>query len=111
MPISYLFLPPSPLLSEIPLNYPPLPEIPFVSRTICLSIGYILSDSEALALPKCRTFIYTMEPTFKISHSDAFEGFSKGLIWLEQQTVSDSTDLMLLKQLRGRAAKRRQYVI
>ncbi|GBL96516.1 hypothetical protein AVEN_229956-1 [Araneus ventricosus] len=28
-----------------------------------LSIGYFLSDSEALALPKCRTFIYAMEPT------------------------------------------------
>ncbi|GBL72760.1 hypothetical protein AVEN_127983-1 [Araneus ventricosus] len=62
MPISYLFLPPSSLLSEIPFYCPPLPEIPFVSKTICLSIGYFLSDSEALALPKCRTFIYAMEP-------------------------------------------------
>ncbi|GBN51694.1 hypothetical protein AVEN_227786-1, partial [Araneus ventricosus] len=53
----------SPLLSEIPFHCRPLPEIPFVSKTICLSIGYFLSDSEALALPKCRTFIYAMEPT------------------------------------------------
>ncbi|GBM77348.1 hypothetical protein AVEN_52718-1 [Araneus ventricosus] len=63
MPISYFFLPPSPLLSEIPFYCPPLPEIPILCKTICLSIGYFLSDSEALALPKCRTFIYAMEPT------------------------------------------------
>ncbi|GBO17733.1 hypothetical protein AVEN_10857-1 [Araneus ventricosus] len=44
----------------------------------------------------------------KISNSDAFECFAKGLMWLEQQTDSDSTELMLLKQLRDRAAKRRQ---
>ncbi|GBM75743.1 hypothetical protein AVEN_62815-1 [Araneus ventricosus] len=62
MPISYLFLCP-PLLSEIPFYCPPLQEIPFVSKTICLSVGYFLSDSEALALPNCRTFIYAMEPT------------------------------------------------
>ncbi|GBL83051.1 hypothetical protein AVEN_165284-1 [Araneus ventricosus] len=45
--------------------------------------------------------------TFKISNSDAFECFAKGLMWLEQQTDSDSTELMILKQLRDRAAKRR----
>ncbi|GBM09716.1 Jerky -like [Araneus ventricosus] len=44
--------------------------------------------------------------TSKISNSDAFECFAKGLMWLEQQTDSDSTELMLLKQLRDRAAKR-----
>ncbi|GBL54694.1 hypothetical protein AVEN_151396-1 [Araneus ventricosus] len=60
MPISYLFLPPCPLLSEIPFYFPPLLEIPLVSKTICLSIGYFLSDSEALAFPKSRTFIYAM---------------------------------------------------
>ncbi|GBL86988.1 hypothetical protein AVEN_264044-1 [Araneus ventricosus] len=38
--------------------------------------------------------------TSKISNSDAFECFSKGLMWLEQQTDSDSTELMLLKQQR-----------
>ncbi|GBL99755.1 hypothetical protein AVEN_249780-1 [Araneus ventricosus] len=47
------------ILSRSPL----LSEIPFVSTTICLSIDYFLSDSEALALLKCRTFIYAMEPT------------------------------------------------
>ncbi|GBN51526.1 hypothetical protein AVEN_238233-1 [Araneus ventricosus] len=46
--------------------------------------------------------------TSKISNSDAFECFAKGLMWLEQQTGSDSTELMLLKQLGDRAAKRRQ---
>ncbi|GBM04893.1 hypothetical protein AVEN_252832-1 [Araneus ventricosus] len=46
--------------------------------------------------------------TSKISNYDAFECFSKGLMWLEQQTDSHSTELMLLKQLRGRAAKRRR---
>ncbi|GBM45749.1 hypothetical protein AVEN_242792-1 [Araneus ventricosus] len=48
---------------EIPFYCPLLPEIPFVSKTICLSVGYFLSDSEALALPKCRTLIYAMKPT------------------------------------------------
>ncbi|GBO34668.1 hypothetical protein AVEN_39562-1 [Araneus ventricosus] len=38
--------------------------------------------------------------TSKISNSDAFECFAKGLMWLEQHTDSDSTELMLLKQLR-----------
>ncbi|GBL74791.1 hypothetical protein AVEN_243647-1 [Araneus ventricosus] len=46
--------------------------------------------------------------TPKISKFNAFECFAKGLMWLEQQTDSDSTELMLLKQLRERAAKRRQ---
>ncbi|GBM47298.1 hypothetical protein AVEN_172241-1 [Araneus ventricosus] len=46
--------------------------------------------------------------TSKISNSDAFECFAKGLMWLEQQTDSDSTELMLLKQLRDRAAEPRQ---
>ncbi|GBN83482.1 hypothetical protein AVEN_188728-1 [Araneus ventricosus] len=46
--------------------------------------------------------------TSKISSSDAFECFTKGLLWLEQQTDSDSTELMLLKQLWDRPAKRRQ---
>ncbi|GBN83351.1 hypothetical protein AVEN_42481-1 [Araneus ventricosus] len=55
----------SPLLSEIPFYCPPLPEIPFVSKTICLPsfYWYFLSESEALTLPKCRTVIYAMEPT------------------------------------------------
>ncbi|GBN36538.1 hypothetical protein AVEN_132038-1 [Araneus ventricosus] len=34
--------------------------------------------------------------TSKISNSDAFKCFAKGLMWLEQQTDSDSTELMLL---------------
>ncbi|GBN46627.1 hypothetical protein AVEN_222856-1 [Araneus ventricosus] len=46
--------------------------------------------------------------TSKISTSDAFECLAKGLMWLEQLTDSDSTELMLLKQLRDRAVKRRQ---
>ncbi|GBL76186.1 Jerky [Araneus ventricosus] len=46
--------------------------------------------------------------TSKISNSDAFECFAKGLMRLEQQTNSDSTELMLLKKLRDRAAKRCQ---
>ncbi|GBN40513.1 hypothetical protein AVEN_6845-1, partial [Araneus ventricosus] len=46
--------------------------------------------------------------TSEISNSDAFECFAKGLMWLEQQTDSDSTELMLLKQLRDGAAKRCQ---
>ncbi|GBL77914.1 Jerky -like [Araneus ventricosus] len=39
--------------------------------------------------------------TSKISNSDAFECFAKGLMWLEQQTDSDSTELMLLKTTSG----------
>ncbi|GBO04243.1 hypothetical protein AVEN_212188-1 [Araneus ventricosus] len=46
--------------------------------------------------------------TSKINNSYAFESFAKGLMQLEQQTDSVSTELMLLKQLRERAAKRRQ---
>ncbi|GBM95771.1 hypothetical protein AVEN_25133-1 [Araneus ventricosus] len=46
--------------------------------------------------------------TPKISNSDVFECFAKGLVWLEQQTDSDCTEPMLLKQLRDRAAERRQ---
>ncbi|GBM33700.1 hypothetical protein AVEN_54828-1 [Araneus ventricosus] len=66
MPKSYLFLPrlsPScrKLHSIVPLcrkfHSSPRPS------AFYLSIGYFLSDSEALALPKCRTFIYAMEPT------------------------------------------------
>ncbi|GBM89185.1 hypothetical protein AVEN_271491-1 [Araneus ventricosus] len=49
--------------------------------------------------------------TSKISNSEAFECFAKGLMWLEQQTVSDYTELMLLKQLQDRAAKRRQLCL
>ncbi|GBM10440.1 hypothetical protein AVEN_263353-1 [Araneus ventricosus] len=64
MPISYLFFPQPAAGGEVhSIVPPPLPEIPFVSKTNCLSIGYFLSDSEALALPKCRTFIYALEPT------------------------------------------------
>ncbi|GBL98684.1 hypothetical protein AVEN_19726-1 [Araneus ventricosus] len=43
-----------------------------------------------------------------ISNSNAFEYFAKGLMWLEKQTDSDSTELMLLKQFRDRTAKRHQ---
>ncbi|GBM72739.1 hypothetical protein AVEN_67705-1 [Araneus ventricosus] len=55
-------------LSPLPLHS----VAPFAANSIrlqdhlspfCLSIGYFLSDSEALALPKCRTFIHAMEPT------------------------------------------------
>ncbi|GBN41886.1 hypothetical protein AVEN_198618-1 [Araneus ventricosus] len=46
--------------------------------------------------------------TSKISKSDAFESFGKGLLWLEKQTDYDSTELMLLKHLRDRAAKLRK---
>ncbi|GBM27317.1 hypothetical protein AVEN_144874-1 [Araneus ventricosus] len=46
--------------------------------------------------------------TSKISNSNDFECFAKGLMWLKQQTDSDSTELMLLKQLRDRMAERRQ---
>ncbi|GBM78026.1 hypothetical protein AVEN_13039-1 [Araneus ventricosus] len=45
--------------------------------------------------------------TSKISNSDAFKCIDKGLMWLAQQTDSNSAELMLLKQLRDRAAKRR----
>ncbi|GBN34804.1 hypothetical protein AVEN_237886-1 [Araneus ventricosus] len=45
--------------------------------------------------------------TSEISNFDAFKCFSKGLMWLEQRTDSDSTELMLLKELRDRAANRR----
>ncbi|GBM54374.1 hypothetical protein AVEN_115710-1 [Araneus ventricosus] len=55
MPISYLFLPHPPSCRKF--HSSPRPSV------FCLSIGYFLSDSEALALPKCRTFIYAMEPT------------------------------------------------
>ncbi|GBL87619.1 hypothetical protein AVEN_165218-1 [Araneus ventricosus] len=40
----------------------------------------------------------------KISNNDAFECFSKGFAWLEQQ---DSSKLMLLRKLRDRAARQR----
>ncbi|GBM45555.1 hypothetical protein AVEN_152590-1 [Araneus ventricosus] len=63
MPISYLLLSHPPSCRKFQSIVPPLPEIPFVSKTICLPIGYFLSNSEALALPKCRTFIYAMKPT------------------------------------------------
>ncbi|GBN65225.1 hypothetical protein AVEN_145652-1 [Araneus ventricosus] len=46
--------------------------------------------------------------TSKISNSAAFECFVKGLIRLEQQTDSYSTELMLRKRLLGKAAKRHQ---
>ncbi|GBO42882.1 hypothetical protein AVEN_432-1 [Araneus ventricosus] len=41
----------------------------------------------------------------KISNNDAFECFSKGLAWLEQQEQCDSSELMLLRKLRDRAAR------
>ncbi|GBM57437.1 hypothetical protein AVEN_24210-1 [Araneus ventricosus] len=65
MPISYLFLPPSPLMSEIPFYCPLCRKFHSSPRlfAFCLSIGYFLSDSEALTLPKSRTFIYAMEAT------------------------------------------------
>ncbi|GBN72848.1 hypothetical protein AVEN_72701-1 [Araneus ventricosus] len=59
MLISYLFLSPSPLLSETPSIVPHSSPRP---SAFCLSIGYVLSDSEALALPKCRTFIMPWSP-------------------------------------------------
>ncbi|GBM42750.1 hypothetical protein AVEN_81576-1 [Araneus ventricosus] len=54
MRTSYLFLPHPPSCRKFQSS--PRPS------TFCLSIGYFLSDSEALALPKCRTFIFVMEP-------------------------------------------------
>ncbi|GBN50826.1 hypothetical protein AVEN_78399-1 [Araneus ventricosus] len=66
MPISYLFLP------LIPPSCRKFHSIVILCRkfhssprlsAFCLSIGNFLSDSEALALPKCRTFIYAMEPS------------------------------------------------
>lgn len=33
-----------------------------------------------------------------ISNNDAFECFSKGLVWLEQQKECDSSELMLLRK-------------
>ncbi|GBN53115.1 hypothetical protein AVEN_245245-1 [Araneus ventricosus] len=42
-----------------------------------------------------------------ISNNDAFECFSKGLAWLEQQEQCDSSELMLLRKLRDRAARQR----
>ncbi|GBO24065.1 hypothetical protein AVEN_157509-1, partial [Araneus ventricosus] len=43
----------------------------------------------------------------KISNNDAFECFSKGLAWLEQQEQCDSSELMLLRKLLDRAARQR----
>ncbi|GBL67447.1 hypothetical protein AVEN_19111-1 [Araneus ventricosus] len=43
----------------------------------------------------------------KISNNDAFECFSKGLAWLEQQEQCDSSELMLLRKLPDRAARQR----
>lgn len=45
-----------------------------------------------------------MIETSKINNSDAFECFVTGLMWLEQQTGSYSTELMLLTQLWDRVA-------
>ncbi|GBM45322.1 hypothetical protein AVEN_54384-1 [Araneus ventricosus] len=43
----------------------------------------------------------------KISNNDAFEYFSKGLAWLDQQEQCDSSELMLLRKFRDRAARQR----
>ncbi|GBM93630.1 hypothetical protein AVEN_208173-1 [Araneus ventricosus] len=43
----------------------------------------------------------------KISNNDAFECFSKGLAWLQQQEQYDSSEQMLLRKLRDRAARQR----
>ncbi|GBM97943.1 hypothetical protein AVEN_42491-1 [Araneus ventricosus] len=43
----------------------------------------------------------------KISNNDAFECFSKGLAWLEQQEQCDKSELMLLRKLRGIDARQR----
>ncbi|GBN87808.1 hypothetical protein AVEN_3953-1 [Araneus ventricosus] len=40
--------------------------------------------------------------TSKISNSLVFKCFDKGLMWLEQQTDSNSAEVMLLKQLRDK---------
>ncbi|XP_054707787.1 jerky protein homolog-like [Uloborus diversus] len=45
--------------------------------------------------------------TNKISNNDAFESFAKGLAWLEQQEQCDSSELMILRKLRDRAARQR----
>ncbi|GBM01860.1 hypothetical protein AVEN_218980-1 [Araneus ventricosus] len=76
----------------------------------------LMSDDEIIAqVRKPNSDDYNSESdeddvmkTSKISNSDAFECFAKGLMWLEEQTDSDSTELMLLKQLRDSAAKQRQ---
>ncbi|GBM67982.1 hypothetical protein AVEN_218841-1 [Araneus ventricosus] len=47
------------------------------------------------------------ESQVKISNNDAFECFSKGLVWLEQQEPCDSSELMLLRKLRDRTARQR----
>ncbi|GBN06153.1 hypothetical protein AVEN_5858-1 [Araneus ventricosus] len=84
----------SPLLSEIPFYCPPLPEMPFVSKIFCLSIGYFLSDSEALALPKCRTFIYAMGPTTR----------KRVLLTLEQKFQIDCSCLQPFLDIRSHVA-------
>ncbi|GBO30081.1 hypothetical protein AVEN_3113-1 [Araneus ventricosus] len=63
--MSYLFLPPSPPCGKFQSVVPLCRKFHSYPRqsAFCLSIGYFLSDSEALALPKCRTFIYAMKPT------------------------------------------------
>ncbi|GBM15345.1 hypothetical protein AVEN_210966-1 [Araneus ventricosus] len=43
----------------------------------------------------------------KISNNDAFEYFSKGLAWMEQQEQYDSSELMLARKLRDKAARQR----
>ncbi|GBO01502.1 hypothetical protein AVEN_65846-1 [Araneus ventricosus] len=43
----------------------------------------------------------------KISSNDAFECFSKGLAWMEQQEQCDSSELILLRKPRNRAARQR----
>ncbi|GBN68321.1 hypothetical protein AVEN_219960-1 [Araneus ventricosus] len=65
MPMSYLFLPHPPSCRKFHSIVPLCPKFHSSPRpsAFCLSIGYFLSDSEALALPKCRTFIYAMKPT------------------------------------------------
>ncbi|GBN48636.1 hypothetical protein AVEN_140034-1 [Araneus ventricosus] len=42
-----------------------------------------------------------------ISNNYAFDCFSKVLAWLEQQEQYDSSELMLLRKLRDRAARQR----
>lgn len=47
------------------------------------------------------------EETSQMNKSDAFECFSRGLVWLEPQINCYSTELMLLNKLHDRAAKQR----
>lgn len=72
-----------------------------------LSDEEIIAEAQSQINSESETDDEEVTQTTKITNSEAFECFSKGMIWLEQQKGVDTTELLLLKRLRDRAAKQR----